>query len=63
MAQRVGYLYVKLALVLLIRRYRFSVHPRNPSPVPMSPMTADRLPSEGVYLNVQRLQRDDPMVD
>lgn len=54
MAQRVGYLYVKLSLVLLLRRFRFSVSDKTEEPLKFNPNAMDRISASGLWLNVER---------
>lgn len=54
MAQRVGYLYVKLAIVVLLRKFRFSVNEKTIEPVDSHPSAVDRIPATGLWLNVER---------
>lgn len=54
MAQRVGYLYVKLGIVLLLRKFVFSVNERTEEPLNFSPFAMERIPTSGLWLNVKR---------
>lgn len=59
MAQRVGYLYVKLGLVVLLRRFRFSLNAKTEEPIKLGPWAPDMMPTSGVWLNVQRYSREE----
>lgn len=60
MAQRVGYLYVKLGIVLLLRKFEFSVNERTEEPLKWSPFAMERIPMSGLWLNVKRLDPGPP---
>lgn len=53
-AQRLGYLFVKLGIVMLLRQFRFSVNEQTVQPIQFAPFSADMMPSTGIWLNVER---------
>lgn len=55
MANRLAYLYVKYAITLLIRRYKFTVHPRTVEPIVFAPWQPDMIPAEGLWLSATRI--------
>lgn len=63
MAQRVGYLYVKLGLVLLLRRFRFSINAKTEEPITFSAWSPDMMPNTGMWLNVQRYTEEEEEIE
>lgn len=54
LAQRLGYLYIKLGLVQLLRKFRFSINERTTEHIKSSQFSDGLMSSTGIWLNVER---------